>query len=58
MQAKSFFSEEKNEKTFNSPPRHVRANNTQGMARDRSANAEIKVFCCFSSEKKTLASTS
>jgi hypothetical protein len=47
---KVFFSEEKNQKTFNSTllPRSL-------PCPDRAVHEGIKVFCFFSSEKKTLA---
>jgi hypothetical protein len=47
-----FFSEEKNQKTFI----FVRRFHDRGHGRDLSAGAELKVFCFFSSEKKTFFS--
>jgi hypothetical protein len=46
-----FFSEEKNQKTFTFPQLHF-----FGPWPECAAGAEIKVFCFFSSEKKTLLS--
>jgi hypothetical protein len=43
-----FFSEEKNQKTF-----VLRRSQDRGHGRDLAAAPEIKVFCFFSSEKKS-----
>jgi hypothetical protein len=43
-----FFSEEKNQKTFD-----LRRFLDRGRGRDLAAGAGIKVFCFFSSEKKS-----
>jgi hypothetical protein len=46
-----FFSEEKNQKTFMSAP----APSLVDMAGEVGSTRRIKVFCFFSSEKKTLS---
>jgi hypothetical protein len=51
VKGRFFFSEERKQKTFISPPLPT----SPAMAGIVGAAPEVKVFCFFSSEKKTLA---